>query len=241
MLGLLVILVISWGLLYLFEKEHLNVLGLIPSPKRMSQLLIGIIVISLILLINIYQETLIRNLVWKTNEFEFTTIWNAFVYHLRSALTEDLIFRGAVLYILIKRIGAYKAILLSSIIFGVYHWFSYGILNERWILLIYIFIITGANGFVWAYSFYKTRSIMFGLGLHTGSNLVLSCFYKSQPFGEIIFALESSKELSGWTSFFFSFSYGLFPAVCTFLFLMIWLKSKAKSSKNDELLPKDDN
>lgn len=231
MLGLLVILVISWGLLYLFEREHLNVLGLIPSPKRMSQFLIGIIAISLILLINIYQETLIRNLVWKTNEFEYATIWNAFVYHLRSALTEDLIFRGALLYILIKRIGAYKAILLSSIIFGVYHWFSYGILQERFILLFYIFLITGCNGFVWGYAFHKTKSIMLGLGFHVGSNLLMSCFYEAQPYGEIMFSLTSVNELTGWTGFFYSFFKGLFPAFSTFIFIHLWMKVDRKTTK----------
>jgi membrane protease YdiL (CAAX protease family) len=229
MLGLLVILVISWGLLYLFEREDLNVLGIMPSPKRIVQFLIGIIVISFILLINIYQETLVRNLVWKVNEFQYATIWNAFVYHLRSSLTEDLIFRGALLYILIKRIGTYKAILLSSIIFGVYHWFSYGILQERFILLFYIFFITGCNGFVWGYAFHKTKSVMLGLGLHIGSNLVLSCFYVSQPFGEIIFSLASETELTGWINFFYSFFKGLFPAFSTLIFVQFWIKFDRKT------------
>lgn len=231
MLGLLVILVISWGLLYLFEREHISVLGLIPSPKRTTQFIIGIMVISLILLINIYQETLVRNLVWKVNEFEYATIWDAFVYHLRSALTEDLIFRGALLYILNKRIGAYKAIFLSSIIFGVYHWFSYGILQERFILLFYIFLITGCNGFVWGYTFHKTRSIMLGLGFHLGSNLLMSCFYESRPYGEILFSLTSENELTGWTGFFYSFFKGLFPGLCTFTIIYLWFRFSLKTTK----------
>jgi membrane protease YdiL (CAAX protease family) len=50
------------------------------------------------------------------------TWWTLF-----SVLYEELIFRGVVLYILIKRIGEVKAILISCIAFGIYHWFSYGL------------------------------------------------------------------------------------------------------------------
>ena len=178
MLGLLVIIVVSWGLLYFIESEHIGALGIIPTKNRMIQFLLGFIIIGIIVLINIYFETLIYKVEWKANDFNYATLWNAFAYHLKSALTEDLVFRGAILYILIKRIGANKAILLSAVVFGIYHWFSYGILYERWILLAYVFVITGFTGYVWAYTFYKTKSILMALGFHIGVNFINTLFFE---------------------------------------------------------------
>ena len=50
MLGLLVILLISWGLLFLFEKKNLKVLGLVPTATRLSQYATGFLLMILILL-----------------------------------------------------------------------------------------------------------------------------------------------------------------------------------------------
>jgi hypothetical protein len=146
------------------------------------------------------------------------------MYHLRSALTEDLVFRGAILYILIQRIGATKALWLSAIIFGVYHWFSYGIIGERIVLLAYVFVVTGFTGYVWAYTFYKTKSIMLGLGFHLGYNLIMSFFFESQPFGELIMSQTSKVDLIGWNEFYYSMFRGLFPTTLSLLFVKQYLK-----------------
>jgi membrane protease YdiL (CAAX protease family) len=211
MLGLLIILVVSWGLLYHIEKEHLSVLGIIPSANRAFQFFLGILMMTVFVLVNIYTETHLQKIEWKSNQINSIDVWNAFVYHLKSALTEDLIFRGALLYILIKRIGATKAILLSAVLFGIYHWFSYGVLHEGWIFLVYVFIVTGFAGYVWAYTFHKTKSIMLALGFHVGYNLTMSCFFESQPYGELFFSMISKTELTHWTGFSIPFSKVCFP------------------------------
>ncbi len=236
MLGLLVILVISWGLLYFIEKEHIDVLGIVPNVNRVSQFFIGLVIITAIVLTNIYIETHIQQVTWRQNEYNYATLWNAFAYHLRSALTEDLVFRGAILYILMKRIGATKAIILSAAIFGMYHWFSYGILHERPILLSYVFLVTGFTGYVWAYTFHKTKSVLLALGLHTGYNLVMSCFYESQPYGEILFSTISKIDLIGWNKFYYSMFRGLFPPLAMFLCVHLLLKTKLynRTSKENE-------
>lgn len=228
MLGLLVIIIVSWVLLYFIEKKNIEVLGIIPYPKRIIQFLIGFIVIAIIVLINVYIETIIQKVEWKYNTINYTTIFNAFVYHIRSALTEDLVFRGAILYILIQIIGAAKAIWLSAIIFGVYHWFSYGILNERYILLAYVFLITGFTGYVWAYTFHKTKSIMLGLGLHVGVNFINACFFESQPYGELVLQKVSSVNLKDWNWLYFNLFKGLFPSIVMLICVKLLLRYDLK-------------
>lgn len=239
MLGLLIIIVISWGLLYRIQKKHITVLGVIPTPNRTLQFFIGLILIVIILLINIYIQTLLEKIEWHRNQINYSSLWNAFVYHFRSALTEDLVFRGAILYILIQRIGAMKGILLSAICFGIYHWFSYGVLDEGFIFLTYVFLVTGFAGYVWGYAFYKTKSILIALGLHTGFNLTMSCFFESQPYGELLFSIASKTDLTHWSGFFFSFFKGLFPSAAMLLCVKLLLKTNLFHSKanNHEINP----
>ncbi|WP_250432895.1 CPBP family intramembrane glutamic endopeptidase [Hanstruepera flava] len=235
MLGLLIIIVISWALLRFIEKKNIDVLGIIPNLNRLGQLVIGFLVITLIVLINIYIETQILNVEWKSKAIDYATFFNAFIYHLKSALTEDLIFRGAILYILIQRIGSVKAIWLSAIMFGVYHWFSYGIIEGRLILLSYVLVVTGFTGYVWAYTFYKTKSIMTGLGFHLGVNLINACFFESQPYGEIFFQKVSSIDVNDWNWLFFNLFKGLFPSVATLICLKFLLKTKLYSQTESKL------
>lgn len=230
MLGLLVIIVISWLLLHFIEKENINVLGIIPTRKNITQFIIGLIFLGLSNLLNIYFETIVKSIEWKSNPFNFHSIYNAFIYHFKSVLTEDLVFRGAILYILISKLGAKWALFLSAIIFGVYHVFSYGILEERIILIIYVIMVTGATGYVWAYAFYKTNSIMLGLGFHIGINMVNSFFFPSQAYGELLFSEISRISLTGWNEFYFSIFKGLFPSIMTFLFVKFLLRFEIKNN-----------
>ena len=226
MLGLLVIMVVSWGLLYFIEKEHINVLGFLPPVNKIFQFFTGLILIAIIVSINIHIAAIFEKTQWVTTQVDYSMLWNAFVYHLRSALTEDLVFRGAILYILIKRIGATKAILISAAFFGLFHWFSYGILNERWILLAYVFVVTGFTGYVWAYTFHKTKSIMLALGFHVGYNLTMSCFFEAQPYGNLFFSVTSKIDLVGWNEFYLSMFSGLFPSIVTLATVKLLLKTK---------------
>ena len=226
MLGLLIIIVISWLLLHFFEHKSIDALGIIPSVNGAFQFFVGCMVISLIVLINIYVETRILNIDWELKAVSYGTLFNALWYHLKSALTEDLIFRGAILYILIKRIGAKWAILISALFFGMYHVFSYGMTGERLIPILYVILVTGFTGYVWAYSFYKTKSIMLGLGFHLGVNIINTFFFKSQPYGELMFKAISKVELRDWDWLYFSLFKGLFPSVLTLVSIHYLMKLK---------------
>ena len=114
MLGLLVIIVVSWALLRLIEKKNITVLGIIPNKIWILQFLIGFIFIALLGLSMIYIDSIVKSVDWQLKPMiSIRTIFEAFIYHLKSALTEDLVFRGAILYLLINKIGAKKAIIIS--------------------------------------------------------------------------------------------------------------------------------
>jgi len=225
MLGLLVIIVVSWVLLRVIEKKNIEVLGIIPNKQRIIQFIIGFAFVALICLLSIYIESFVLNVEWQMNEsINYTDILNSFYYHVRSALTEDLVFRGAILYILIIRLGAKWGILISALCFGVYHVFSYGMIGNSIISILYVILVTGFVGYVWAYTFHKTKSILMGLGFHIAYNFLMAMFYESPPVGELIFQEVSKTALRDWDWLLYNLPKGLFPSIITLVFVNLYLK-----------------
>ena len=190
MIGNVVLLLISWGLLYLFERKNLFALGFTPITLRLKEFLLGFALIAILLLIGIGLETWVFSIKWEAvKDFDFAHILKGLYYYFNSALFEDLIFRGAILYILWKKLGATKAIWISALLFGVYHWFSFGIFGSGIVPMLYVLAITGFMGWAWAYTFIKTESIVAGLAMHISWNFSRSLFYENSPYGNMLYAM----------------------------------------------------
>ncbi|WP_417364548.1 CPBP family intramembrane glutamic endopeptidase [Galbibacter sp.] len=221
MLGIIIILITSWLLLYYIERENLRVLGFCPVNNRIFQFAIGVGFIFVLKLLFILIDTQMLSISWtKSPTFNLNSFFLSGWYHLKAALTEDLIFRGALLYILIKKIGLQKGLLISAFAFGIYHWFSYGIINsDKIILLIYVLATTGFTGYVWGYTFAKTKSIMMPLGFHFGWNFIITLFYDAQPYEHLIVKETAKIELSAPYNTYYSLFIGLTPALVTLIFV----------------------
>ena len=88
MLGLLVIIIISWVLLYLIEKKNISALGIIPTKKRMQQFFLALFFIIIVHALNSFIEGLLLGIEWKLIEqINYIDIFNALLYHIKSALT----------------------------------------------------------------------------------------------------------------------------------------------------------
>ena len=103
-------------------------------------------------------------------------------YQLKSVLYEELIFRGALFYLLIKKLGNKKALLLSAVAFGIHHWFSYELFNQVGKMAV-VFLITGAVGLLYGYAFLKTRSLYVPIALHFGWNFVNAFIFSNGNTG----------------------------------------------------------
>ena len=128
---MLVELLLSWIILKLIEKENLSALGLAPNAKRIKQLGIGLL-LTIPIQLAFYEivALLVRNPYHPQPRYGFKDAGLGLAYLFRSVMYEDLLFRGALLYILIKRLGPVKATLISATAFGIYHWFSYGVIGQ---------------------------------------------------------------------------------------------------------------
>jgi uncharacterized protein len=198
MIGILVALAISWLLLFLIEKDNILALGFLPIVKRLKQFLIGFLITGIICVLVQYLESYLKSSTWILNK-DITSgiILKSFWWDFKSVLTEELIFRGALLYILIQKIGSRKSILISAIAFGIYHWFSYEVLGNV-MAMILVFIGTGLMGYAWAWAFSKTKSIMLPFGLHLGWNFIYNTIFSKGPLGELVLISNGGNELTDW-------------------------------------------
>ena len=194
MLGIFVQLIISAILLWVVEKKNLTVLGVFPPGLRVPQFILGLVIAgSLCAVVQLFYSSFTHSL-WKSNPlFNYQLLIKSIGLDLKSVLFEELIFRGALLYIAIKKLGSRKAIILSAVAFGIYHWFSYNAWSNP-VMMIYVFISTGIMGLVWAYSFSKTKSMALPIGLHLGWNLVYNSVFSKGPWGDILLVLEQTED-----------------------------------------------
>ncbi len=182
-MDLIVELAISWLLLWGFKRETLRVLGLVPTKGRVKNFIFGFIIAAIICGSNYLFQAIISGSEWLFNknftnqDFLYSSWWN-----LHSVLYEELIFRGALLYLAIKYIGIKKGCILSAICFGMYHWFSMNAFGN-WGFMLYLFLGTGITGYIFALAYAKTNSLYLPIALHFGWNLLNNVVFSQGPLG----------------------------------------------------------
>ncbi|QSB29262.1 CPBP family intramembrane metalloprotease [Flavobacterium sp. CLA17] len=89
--------------------------------------------------------------------------------------------------------------------------------------MMYVFIITGLTGYVWAGAFIKSGTIWLALGMHFGWNLIQSLFKGKVPYGSMVHNQVSKTELN---NLFLSLFTGVFPSVVMYLGLNLYFNTK---------------
>src|SRR5215212_80955 len=110
MLGIIVQLAISWLLLWLFERKDIRVLGLFPTKKRLADLALFFLAAAVCCSSGFLMRMAFTNQQWILNpKLTADQVMDGIWWNIKSVMFEELIFRGAILYILVKRIGATRA------------------------------------------------------------------------------------------------------------------------------------
>ncbi|WP_236664953.1 CPBP family intramembrane glutamic endopeptidase [Marivirga atlantica] len=147
-----------------------------------------------------FLEAFLKSSSWEVaDNINLHSILQSSLWDVKSVSTEELIFRGVLLYILIGKVGSRKGVMISAIAFGVYHWFSYGVIGNV-MPMIFVFIGTGLMGYGWAWAFAKTKSIMLPFGLHLGWNFTYNTIFSKGPLGEMLLISHGGSELGDWAS-----------------------------------------
>jgi uncharacterized protein len=187
MIGLLVELLFSWVLLHFIEHRNLAVLGFRPTARRLRLAGLGFL-LGVIYLTAFYltEAALLHNPYHLNTAYGLAAMLTGLWFVFKNVLFEELLFRGALLYILIRRIGPGKAVLIAAIAFGIYHWFTVGFGKPS--QMAFIFLTMGLTGYAFAKAFEKTRTILLPFALHFGFNFTtMILFSKNSGIVDQIF------------------------------------------------------
>ena len=221
MLGVLVAFVFSVVLLWILRREPITVLGIVPNRDRLNLFVLGMFFMAFCCTFNQLGQAYFKGIVYVRNpEYGLSEGSFALWWTFKAALFEELIFRGALLYLLMKWLGDRWACLISATAFGIYHWFSYQMFGRGVIPMAYVFLLTGAAGWMFAYAFAKSKSLLVPLGLHFGWIVMSIVVFSSGPLGDSLFVPDlDGQELGGWEQlFFFLFQTSAVPGtVCWFV------------------------
>jgi len=224
MAGILVQLALSWLLVWLFEKKDLRILGFFPSRRRIFDFALFFMVTALLCAAGFLVRIHLGNERWEINPvISLRLIAEGLWWNIKSVLFEELIFRGALFYILIKRLGAKKAILISSIAFGIYHWFSFGIIGQP-VQMTVIFFLTGFAGLVYAYGYAKTFSLYIPCGIHLGWNFTHGFIFSEGSIGHGV--LVRANPAMRFDSYFMYALISIFPMIFAFGLNYLLLKKR---------------
>lgn len=218
-MDLIVELAISWLLLWVFRKEDTRVLGLLPSRERIRNFIFGFLMAAFICGLNYFLQTIFSGSSWLfNNDFTIQNFFSSSWWNLHSVLYEELLFRGALLYLAIKFIGPKRGCVLSAVCFVIYHWFSMNAFGNWWFML-YLFLGTGIMGYIFASAYAKTSSLYLPTGLHFGWNFLNNVIFSQGPLGKQLLILKVGERFSVFENIIvFVVSTFLLP-LCAFLYI----------------------
>lgn len=198
MLFTIILILISWLIAWRFDKQSLVAIGLFPRGKDLLIFIIGFFaaafaaLIYFSLVIYFSKSTLVTN-----NSFSFILFLKSTIWVLNSVAMEEYLFRGLLFYFALKKWGIKVACILSSVVFGIFHWQLNGIWGNL-VPMIYIFLLTASAGWSFAYSFAKAKTILFPIGLHFGWNIINIIVFSQGPLGTQWFSTINGVEI-GWS------------------------------------------
>jgi len=226
MLGIIVLLLLSWLLLHFLLKQNLSVLGINFTKIRLKEFVTGFLFTAILCSITQILDSFFKEYSWSINsKISLQLFTHAVWWDFRSVLSEELLFRGALLFILFKKVGINKSILISATLFGVYHWFSFGVFG-RVIPMLIIFIGTGIMGYAWGLAYSKTKAIILPLALHFGWNFTQNTIFSKGPLGQLLLTPTNGIELTELMSLVnFLISMVLMP-ILTLLYVKLLVKEQ---------------
>jgi membrane protease YdiL (CAAX protease family) len=106
MVGIIVQLALSWLIIWLFNKGNLKILGFFPTKRRLLDFGIFFFITAICCASDFFLRMYFAEQQWKLNpDISASLIFTGLWWNIKSVLFEELIFRGVLLYILIKKLG----------------------------------------------------------------------------------------------------------------------------------------
>lgn len=181
MIGL-ILLAVSFVLLRL-EGKSLRSIGLDKPAQRSREFLVGLLAAALVVVVQQLGLAVSVGTSWTVNPaFDGSLGLELLRLNVNSVLFEELIFRGYLLLLAIRYLGTRRAVVADAVLFGIYHWFSYGVVGDP-VSMFFVFILTASAGVMFATAFAATGSVIAPISLHLGWNLTSYGVFSGGPWG----------------------------------------------------------
>ncbi len=182
MIGILVLLLLSWALLR-WRDMPFTALGIDKPRRRTVEFAAGFAFLGAVQAVRLLGWAALGEFRWEPVPGYGLVELSVVMYPLlKSVLFEELLFRGALLVLAIRALGEFRGIALNAVAFGVYHWFSYGILGQV-MPMVWVFTLTASAGLLFAAAFARSGSIILPIGLHLGTNTITAAVFSQGPWG----------------------------------------------------------
>ena len=216
-----IIALVSWLIIFRIEKRNIFKAWMEPTKKRFKEFIKGFALMASLCVTTQLLLSKSSNITWiLSNDLSLEKLLSSIYYDINSVLFEEFLFRGVLLYLLIKYLNNRNGVLISSIAFGIYHWFTNGVLGNIPAMTL-VFLVTGFMGYVFATSYDKTKSLILPAGLHLGWNLINHNIFSNGPNGIIILQANGQPELSNSHLL---ISFGLY--MISIIMVLLFVKSK---------------
>lgn len=213
LLIVLVFIVVTWLSIFLLEKRNIFQSWLTPPRQRLKEFFLGFLLMALLCVISQLFLSLVSGISWTPSaDITLHTFLYATATDINSVLFEELLFRGVLLYGLIRAFNNQRAIIISAIAFGIYHWFTYGVFGNL-LGMALVFITTGFMGYVFAKAYVNTKSIILPIGLHLGWNWINNSIFSNGPNGSVLLLPSQSVEPEGYVAIISFLWYLVVPAI----------------------------
>jgi membrane protease YdiL (CAAX protease family) len=163
------------------EGFDLGSLGLVPSRDRIGELAIGFAVGVLLFASLALVRGAFAGVTWTFGGLQAALpVLGSLLVALLLLLPEELLFRGYAFQRLTQAVGAWPGILISAVLFGLYHLAGSGMWG---IGAFYRAAMPALGGVVFGWLAVRTRGLALPIGLHLGGNWVQAAVFsfRAQP------------------------------------------------------------
>ncbi|MFH1681082.1 MAG: CPBP family intramembrane glutamic endopeptidase, partial [Candidatus Eisenbacteria bacterium] len=166
-----------------FDRRPVAGLGLGLHPRWFRELALGLLLGALLIaaiagaIAAAGGLSLTRSELPPSSVFRFALLY--FLLFVEVALFEEILFRGYILQVLAEGIGKVRASVLLSAIFGLVHAFNEGGTAPG-------ALSTGLAGLLLSLAYFRTRSLLLPIGIHTAWNFVLGWVLAAPVSGEVL-------------------------------------------------------
>ena len=214
------LLVLATYILYKWEKESLNAIGLNINVNNLSFLLLGILIGAFAFFGAKYLRALYNGETFEWSaSIDYSAILLAFYFILPQVATEELLFRG---YLFKKSIQVFNVVIANivfSFLFTLIHVIDENVLSNLG-MIIMLTIAIPVGHLLFATALLKSKTIYFPIGIHLGNNWATRHLISGSNSGDSILFIPNEVNFETWTPFIITII--LFNGFFLLVTIIIW-------------------